>query len=147
MNIAKLFCALLFAFLLTTSPAFADQREEVIAMAEKAAELLKTKKPEKAFEIMQDDYKASSDHSLYVFAFDKNGVIKVHSARPILLGKNVSSMKDVTGYAFMKDMLQVKDRAWITYKWPDATDLDKIKTKSSYVIHIGDYFVTVGYYK
>jgi hypothetical protein len=51
------------------------------------------------------------------------------------------------GFPLVKAFTEVKDTAWVDYKWPDPIDNNKIKDKSSYVIHTGDYFVGVGYYK
>lgn len=147
MKVLKSFVAAFVFLSIAHSQALAGQREDVMAMAETAAGLLRTEAPEDAFEEMKDKFSSSEDNNVYVFVFDKNGVAKFHGMYPMLVGKNLSTMKDITGYPFMHVMLQVKDRAWVDYKWPDASDMDRVKDKSTYVIRVGDYLVTVGYYK
>jgi len=132
-----------------SSPTFAadhGSREEAQAMAEKAAALVKTN-PETAFAKFQEKDGGFIDRDLYVFVFDNKGNFKAHGAKPVLVGKGGLAMKDVSGFAFVQAFIDVKDKAWVDYKWPDATDNGKIKEKSTYVIKAGEYTVGVGYFK
>ncbi|MDD3289005.1 MAG: cache domain-containing protein [Alphaproteobacteria bacterium] len=149
MKFKKLLGLSLFVAVLMSSPVMAAERgtrEEAMAMAEKAAALVKAE-GDRAFSKFQDKNGGFIDRDLYVYAFDRTGLIKAHGAKPVLIGKSVASMKDVTGFSFMQSMLDVKETGWVDYKWPDAADKDKIKDKSSYVVRVGNYLISVGYYK
>ncbi len=150
----KFIRTLLLAICVMTSGthyAFADAthgtKEEAQAMCEKAADLIKKEGAEKAFPILQSKDGGFFDRDLYVFIVDGQGVYKVHSAKPALVGTNRIDMKDPAGFPLVKAFTEVKDKAWVDYKWPDSSDNNKIKDKSSWIIHTGDYFVGVGYYK
>lgn len=133
-----------------SAPAQADSthgnKEEAQAMATKAAALVKAN-PEEAFKKFQEKDGGFIDRDLYVFVFDKDGNFKAHGAKPVLVGKGGLAMKDVSGFPFVKAFLEVKDTAWVDYKWPDVTDNGKIKDKSTYVTKVGEYTVGVGYFK
>ena len=135
---------------LAATPALAadkGSKEEAQALCEKAAALLKADGPEKTFPKFQDKSGGFIDRDLYVFALDGKGNFAAHGAKPVLVGKGGLAMKDVTGFAFIEGFMNVKDKGWVDYKWPDATDGNKIKDKSTYVIRVGEYVVGVGYYK
>jgi hypothetical protein len=69
-----------------------------------------------------------------------------HGARPILIGKNLISIKDQDGKYLIQEMIELaKDKGggWIEYKWPHPTT-NKIEDKTSYIEKMGDYFVGVG---
>jgi signal transduction histidine kinase len=87
------------------------------------------------------------DRDLYVVVLDKQGVFKMHSAKPSLNGRSGLDMKDPDGKEFMKDIVKVKGTGWVNFKWPDPLDNNKPKDKALYVIETGDVYVTVGYYK
>jgi len=150
MRFIKLAAIALSLMTFLAAPAFADAkhgtREEAQAMAEKAAALIKTN-PDAAFAKFQDKDGGFIDRDLYVFVFDTKGNFKAHGAKPVLVGKGGLAMKDVSGFAFVQAFIDVKDKAWVDYKWPDATDEGKIKDKSTYVIKAGDYTIGVGYFK
>lgn len=150
MRMNKWFGMVLCVIALSASPAMANgqgTREEAKAMCEKAAALIKSDGVEKAVAKFQDKTSGFVDRDLYVFALDAKGNFLAHGAKPVLIGKGGLSMKDVTGFAFIQAFIDVKDTAWVDYKWPDASDNNKIKDKSTYIIRVGDNVVGVGYYK
>lgn len=140
----------LLSLCLFIHPASANEKygtkEEAVAMAEKAAALVK-QDPEKAFKTFQEKDGGFIDRDLYVFVFDKDGMFKAHGAKPVLVGKSGLNMNDVEGFAFVKAFLEVKDTGWVKYKWPDIQDKGAIKEKTTYVIRAGDYTLGVGYYE
>ena len=123
------------------------KREEAKTMCEKAAALLKAEGAEKASPKFQDKAGEFIDRDLYVFALDSKGNFIAHGAKPVLIGKGGLTMKDVTGFAFIQAFIDVKDTAWVDYKWPDASDNNKVKDKSTYIIRVGENVVGVGHYK
>lgn len=140
-------CGLLFA----THVVAADTqkygtKEEALAMAERAAVLLKAER-DNALKAFTEKAPGFSDKDLYVFALDKDGVFIAHGARAILVGKPSKEMADVSGHRFVEAFLAVKETGWVRYKWPDILDEGKIKDKSSYIIRVGEDVVGVGYYE
>lgn len=121
--------------------------EEAQAMCEKAAALIQSEGFEKAKEAFQDRSSQFFDRNLYVFVFDKSGRFVAHGREPLLIGLNGYNMRDIYGNQLVRHFLEVKDRGWVDYNWADPADGNKLKPKSSYIIHVGDYFVGVGYYK
>ncbi|MDD3183027.1 MAG: cache domain-containing protein [Alphaproteobacteria bacterium] len=150
MKFLKIACLIIGLASLAPSPVFADathgSKEEAKTMAEKAAVLVKAN-PEDAFKKFQEKDGGFIDRDLYVFVFDRGGNFKAHGAKPVLVGKGGLAMKDVSGFPFVKAFLEVKDTAWVNYKWPDVMDNGKIKDKDTYVIKVGEYTLGVGYFK
>ena len=150
MKFLKLSLLFLGLALFSSSPALADSKhgtkDEAKTMAEKAAVLVK-ENPETSFAKFQEKDGGFIDRDLYVFVFDSKGNFKAHGAKPVLVGKGGLAMKDVSGFPFVQAFLNVKDTAWVDYKWPDVVDEGKIKDKSTYVIKVGEYTVGVGYFK
>lgn len=144
----RLLCAVVLTGMVLSPALAADHgtRDEAKALAEKAATLLKDN-PDKAFAAFDDKNGGFVDRDLYVFVLDKDGIFKAHGGKPVLVGKGGTAMKDVAGFAFVKAFMDVKDAGWVDYKWPDITDANKIKDKSTYVIKVGDYTLGVGYFK
>lgn len=149
MKLRQWFCTLLCLAMLAVSPAYAagGTREEAQAMCEKAVELIKSAGPEQAFAQFQKPDGGFVDRDLYVFVLDSKGNFMAHGAKPVLVGKGGLAMKDVTGFAFIQAFMDVKDRGWVDYKWPDQTQNNQIRDKSTYIIREGEYVVGVGYYK
>ncbi len=149
MKINKLALMLLGVIFVAAMPVMAAQggtKDEAKAMAEKAVTLIK-ENPDKAFAKFQEKDGGFIDRDLYVFVLDKDGIFKAHGAKPVLVGKGGLAMTDVSGFAFVKAFMDVKENGWVDYKWPDPTENNKIKDKSTYIIKVGEYTMGVGYYK
>lgn len=133
---------------LTMGPAMAADQgtpDEAKAMVEKVVAHVAKAGLETAFKDFSDKSGAFVDRDLYVFCLSKTGDIVAHGANPALIGKNLMSMKDSDGKAFIAEMLSVKT-GWVDYKWPNPTT-KKIEPKSSYVAPVGDGVCGVGVYK
>jgi len=139
-------CFALFAVLFVPAKAELGTRASAKAMSEKAAALLAAEGP-KALAAFQDKAGGFFDGDLYVFVLDTKGTFAAHGTKPVLIGKGSIEMKDANGFEFVKAFLAVKDKGWVEYRWPDPTDGGKVKTKDSYIVHTGEYWVGVGYYK
>jgi cytochrome c len=134
---------------LIVAPAWAGNygsKEEAQALCEKAAALVK-QDPTKAFAKFQEKDGGFIDRDLYVFALDSKGNFMAHGVKPALIGKGGLAMKDPNGFEFIKAFLDVKEKGWVDYRWPDPADGNKVKDKSSYITKVGDYTIGVGYYK
>lgn len=120
--------------------------EEAKAMAERAAAFLIKKGPKAAFDAFNDLDGPFFDRSLYIFAFDKDGIYMVHAVKPHMEGRSVLPLTDVYGSPFGKDIMAVQDTGWVYYKYPDPINKDKIRDKRSYVIRVGEYRLGSGCY-
>jgi hypothetical protein len=119
--------------------------DEAKAMAVRAAELLKTEGPDKAFPEFNTG-SAYHDRDLYVMVYDPTGKCVSHGANPALIGKALIDLKDTDGKFIIKDLVAVEDTGWVDYKWPRPTT-KKIEPKTTYVVRVGDYRIGVGAYK
>ena len=119
--------------------------DEAKAMAIRAADLLKTAGPEKAFPEFNKGA-AFHDRDLYVMVYDQAGKCVSHGANPGLIGKSLIDLKDTDGTYLIKALVAVQDAGWIDYKWPNPAT-KKIAPKTTYVMRVGDYHVGVGVYK
>ena len=115
------------------------------AMAIRAAELLKAKGPEAAF-IEFNKGAAFHDRDLYVMVYDPSGKCVAHGANGKLIGKELINFQDTDGTYVIKDLVAVKDAGWINYRWAHPVT-KKLTPKTTYVVHVGNYFVGVGAYK
>ncbi|HXP76400.1 MAG TPA: cache domain-containing protein [Stellaceae bacterium] len=120
--------------------------DEAKAMAIRAADYLKANGPEKAWAAFNAAGGDFHDRDLYVTAQGNNCDILAHGASPALIGKSLCSLKDVDGKAFVKEFSDVKDQAWIDYKWQNPSS-KAVEPKTAYVVRVGDYVVAVGAYK
>jgi len=121
--------------------------DEAKALAEKAAALVVSEGPEKAFAQFNDKAVATfHDRDLYVFVLDAQGVVAAQGNNTSLIGKSVINLRDVDGKAFIQEFISVKQPGWIEYKWlnPQTRAVD---AKASYVIPVQGYYLGVGVYR
>lgn len=124
---------------------------EAVAMAKKAAALIKADGKDKAFAAISDPAnKEYHDRDLYVYVYDMNGVALAHGVNPKMVGKNLLDMKDNEGKAMIQEMVKVaktKGSGWVDFKWPNPVT-KAIEAKSGYVEKVDDtMFVGSGIYK
>jgi cytochrome c len=125
-------------------------REEAVAMVKRVQNKFSKDGPEATFKAVTDQStKEFHDRDLYPFIYDLSGLNVAHGARPVLVGKNLISLKDQDGKYLIKEMIGVATTSgsgWIDYKWPNPLT-NRIEDKSSYIERLGDYFVGVGIYR
>lgn len=119
--------------------------DEAKAMAIKAAEYLKSVGQETAFAAFDAKEGPWHDRDLYVTVLDRNCVVAAHGNNPGLIGKSMSTLKDVDGKPFIHDMVAVTDAGWVDYKWQNPVTKG-VEPKTSYEVRVGDYVVGVGAY-
>lgn len=139
---------LLLATTLLAPTAFAQDSgtpDEAKAMAVRAADLLRAKGQEVAFPEFNKGA-AFHDRDLYVMVYDATGKCVSHGANPALIGKTLIDLKDTDGTPLIQHLVAVQDAGWVDYKWPHPVT-KKIEPKTTYVVHVGDYWVGVGAYK
>ncbi len=120
--------------------------DDAKALAVKAAQYLKEAGPDTAFAAFDAKDGPWHDRDLYVFVADPSSKILAHGVTPALIGKTLTTMKDVEGKAFMLDVAAVQDAGWVDYKWQNPVS-KAIEAKTTYVVRVGQYSVAVGAYK
>ncbi|MEB0138631.1 MULTISPECIES: cache domain-containing protein [unclassified Undibacterium] len=124
---------------------------EVQEMVKKAVALVKSVGPEKAYKAFTEHPDGAFKHKdLYVFAYDFNGECIAQGANPKMVGKNLLSIKDVDGNAFVKgmiDLVKASGKGWYgPYKFNNpATQTYELK-KSYCERGAGDTMLCVGTY-
>ncbi len=123
---------------------------EAVAMVKRVKEMFARQGKQATFAAIDDaTTPAFHDRDLYPFVYDLQGVNVAHGARPVLVGKNLSSLKDQDGKYLIQEIIRVAvdpGSGWVDYKWPHPIT-NKIEDKSSYVEMMGAYVVGVGVYK
>lgn len=146
--------ALTFSAISTTALSAEDSskgsRDEAVAMVKRAKEMFARHGEEATFAAINDQTTpAFHDRDLYPFVYDLQGVNVAHGARPVLVGKNLSALKDQDGKYLIQEILRVaidSGSGWVDYKWPHPLT-NKIEDKSSYIEKMGDFVVGVGVHK
>ena len=108
-------------------------KNEAVSMVEKALAYIEKNGKERAIAEFNNPKGLFVDRSLYIFAYDFNGVNKALVTHPSLVGKDLIDMKDAKGKEIIKDMIAVVKRGggWYDYEWDG-------KHKSSYVVKVDD---------
>lgn len=139
------------ALVALTGAAFPDEagtREEAVAMVDRVKAMFAEKGGKATFAAVSDpDTPRFHDRDLYPFIYDMDGINVAHGARPVLIGKDLYSIKDQDGKYLIREMIAVArddGSGWVDYKWPHPIT-NAIENKSSYISALGDkHFVGVG---
>lgn len=120
-------------------------------MVKKAVALVKSAGAEKAYKVFTDHPDgAFKEKDLYVFVYDFDGNCLAQGANAKMVGKNLMSMKDVDGNAFIKgmiDLVKASSKGWYgPYKFNNPAT-QSYELKRSYCERgTGDSMVCVGTY-
>jgi cytochrome c len=140
------------AFTLLALPAAADglaTKDEAIAMVGKAAALLKTAGPEKAFSAFDDKNGGFVDRDLYIVVYDGTGRCLAHGANPKLIGKDLIDAEDIDGKLYVKERVELAKKNsnfWQDYKFTNPTT-KKVEPKQMYCEPTNGLIVCGGVYK
>jgi cytochrome c len=129
--------------------AAATTPEQAQALSERAAAYIVEVGEEKAFAVFTSKDGGFVDGELYVFCYDRYGVVVANGGNPSLVSRNLMHMKDPDGAeptALGVNMGFEKGRGWISFKWPNP-ETKRIERKSAYVIRTADTVCGVGYYE
>ena len=126
----------------------ADQAtpEEAKALAERAAAHFKEAGSEKAIADFNDPAAGYVDRELFVVVYDPDHKIVGSYGIPVLRNKDATTLKDVEGKEFGKDIIALakeKGSGWVEYRMTNPLT-KKVAQKRSWVIGLGDYILFVG---
>ena len=141
-------CALL------TPPVWAEEtatKEECVAMCKKALAVAKEKGVDEMLKEIGDINGPFvwKDSYIYAINLDTNRVA-AHPIKPILVGKDMSGLKDVHGKMFFVEkinMAKEKGEGWVDYMWPKPGEKTP-SSKTAYVIKVpgAPYAISAGIY-
>jgi signal transduction histidine kinase len=115
------------AYELPMEPFFVvDQVDDAVALIERDGEA--------AFGVLRDPATGFVFKTAYVFVLDEEGILLVNNAFPENEGRDLTALRDIDGFPFVREMLRVPagGAAWIDYKWPRPGDT-RPSAKRSYV--------------
>ena len=118
-------------------------------MVKKAVAFAKANGKDAMFKEVSNPKGKFVDRDLYISVYDANGVVLAHGVNPKLVGKDVSTLNDVDGKFFMKDILaqaKASGKGTTDYKWPHP-ETKEYQAKSAYYEMVDGVIVSCGYYK
>ncbi|MBI4979298.1 MAG: cache domain-containing protein [Spirochaetes bacterium] len=125
--------------MLTAADTAFGTREEAVAMVKKGVAYIEKVGSAEAFAEMTKTNGMFIDRDLYLFALDFNGVSLANGQNAKLVGNNLSDMKDINGFPFVKEMIALMKKTnagWVVYQWNNKKT-GKIDPKASYVVRVG----------
>jgi cytochrome c len=142
-------CAIATFTAVVPTVAFAGLPEQAQAMSERAAAYIATVGEAKALAGFTRRDSGFVDGDLFVFCYDRLGVVVAHGENAFLVGRNLLHLKDTDGREPIAMGVKAgfgTERGWIDFKWPNAAT-KKIERKSAYMIRTNDVVCGVGYYR
>ena len=142
-------CALATFTAVHPEVASAGAPEQARAMSERASAYIVTAGEAKALAGFTGRDSGFVDGDLFVFCYDRLGVVVAHGENASLVGRNLLHLKDSDGREPIALGLKAgfeSGRGWIDFKWPNPAT-KKIERKSAYMIRTNDVVCGVGYYR
>src|SRR5262245_21212880 len=153
MSLFKLVLAGTLFVVLASAAAAADRgtRADAVLLVQRINDKFKTDGAIATFQTVTAGEAGEFHHlDLTAFIYDLNGVNLAHGERPVLVGKNLISLKDQDGKFLIREMIDIArgpGGGWINYKWPDP-HTSRVEDKSTYIERMGDdYLVGVAVQK
>jgi cytochrome c len=131
------------------APGKVDEKVEAKALVDKAEAYAKEHGKEK---VVAEINKADGQFvkgSLYVFAYDPNGIMMAHPKNPGLIGKNLLNEPDSKGKLFRKEISEKaksEGTGWVDYIYLNP-QTGKEEAKTTYFKKVGDLVICCGAYK
>jgi cytochrome c len=146
----KRIAALLIGMALAGTARAAEPTEkDAIAMAERGAEVVRTKgKDELAKRLMAKDPEFLQG-SLYIDMRDvKTGIVLAHPVNPSIVGKDLVDVPDASGKKYRREIIELaaaKGKGWVNYMYKNPVS-GKIEPKTTYILREGDVVLEAGLY-
>lgn len=150
----KKFLMTLLLSILIVIPAKAQERgtaEEALALVEQGLAHIQAVGPEQAYADFMDKEKEFIKKDLYLFVVKMDGITLSHGGNPILVGRDVFTLRDADGKYFMRDFAAAAaseaGEGWVDYKWSNPTT-QMVEDKASFIKKVDDNsFIGCGIYK
>jgi cytochrome c len=139
-------CVLTASLAVAADPATPDEAK---ALAVKAAAHMTAVGPDKAIADFMDPAAGYIDRELFVVVYGPDNTILCGYGVKVLNGKDATTLKDVEGKEFGKDIIALakgQGSGWVDYRMTNPAT-KKIALKTSWVIRVNDYVLFVGAFK
>ncbi len=155
MKKSVLFTLFLVLISFICSPAFANEtatKDECVAMCNKALDIAKTKGVDEMLRKIGEAKGPFVWKDSYIYAINlDNNQVAAHPIKPVLVGKNLSGIKDINGKMFFVEIINLakeKGEGWVDYMWPKPGE-KKPSPKDAFVIKVpgAPYAISAGIYK
>ena len=113
-------------------------RDECVAKAKEAGDLIKAEGLEAAITKIQDQAGPFVWKDTYVFLMDLDGKMLAHPVTPKLVGKTLIGLKDINGKMFVNEYIVLandKGEGWVDYMWPKVGEKTPSK-KLTYIYRV-----------
>lgn len=114
-------------------------KDEVKAFVEKAVTYVKTAGKQQALKEFMNPDSEFFRGELYIFAYDFDGKVISHGAKPALVGKTLIRLKDAKGLSVIEELRNIArtGQGWLRYYWDNPVER-KVMAKMGYVVKIDD---------
>jgi hypothetical protein len=139
-------CMLITSLAHAVDPATPDEAK---ALAVKAAAHMAAVGPDKAIIDFMDPAAGFIDRELFVVVYGPDNTILCGYGVKVLNGRDATTLKDVEGKEFGKDIIALaksQGSGWVDYRMTNPLT-KKVGPKTSWVIRVGDYILFVGAFK
>ncbi|MFT6910633.1 MAG: cytochrome c [Oleiphilaceae bacterium] len=138
---------LYLTFLFSSFTTIAATPEEAKQLINEAVDFYKANGKEKTFTEINNLNGKLSRGELYIFVYDKNGLVVAHGANIEEVGKNTMELKDENGKFFGREIMQIgNDGGSVDYIWLNPLT-GKTQEKTTYTILVDDFRFNCGIYK
>lgn len=126
-------------------------KEECVTMCQKALAVAKEKGVDEMLKQINDPHGSFVWKDSYIYAINlNNNKVAAHPIKPVLVGKDMSGIKDVNGKMFFVEKINLardKGEGWVDYMWPKPGE-KKPSSKTAFVIKVpGEpYAISAGVY-
>lgn len=114
-------------------------KEDLVAFVNEAVDYVHKEGKEKALaEFMNKDGKFFRGE-LYIYAYDFDGNVLAHGAKPQLVGKNLLRLRDANGLAVIEELIKVAKggQGFLKFYWDNPVE-KKVMPKLGYSVKIDD---------
>ena len=137
--LALLVIASMCGFFSVATAAEKPTKEDLVAFVKKAVEYAQQNGKEKALAEYMNPEGDFFQGELYIFAYDFDGNVISHGAKPSLVGKNLLILRDANGLAVIEELIKVAKtgEGFLKYNW-DNPQAGKVMPKLGYVVKMDD---------
>lgn len=114
-------------------------RDDVKAFVDQAVSYAKANGKDQALKEFMNPQGAFFRGELYIFAYDFEGTVISHGAKPALVGKNLLRLKDAKGLSVIEELRNIAQGGdgWLKYYWENPV-AKKVMPKLGYVVKVDD---------
>lgn len=138
-SLTVLFCLFFATAFALPAAAAPPTKDEVVKFVEEGVRFAKEKGKEAFFKELMNKSGRFQRGELYFYAYDFNGVVLAHGAKPNLVGNNLINLTDKNGLKVIQKLRDTaaKGGGWVEYFWQNPVS-GKVERKLGYVVKLDD---------